>query len=429
MTQIADIVTVNVSIADTVLSRAGFGTALILSDIESAVFSARTKIYNNITEIGADFANTLDIFKAATAFFAISPRPAFLKVGRQEVGDADAAAALAAIVLEDDDWYLLLMTNHVDADLIDGNNFIKARQKIFLAESQAASLLTGGTPLAITGITRVGQVASIVTTAPHSLSDGALVEHKGADQPEYNGTFVISGASGSDYDITVVGSPTTPATGTITWEDGSVEALWNTANEQRVAMLWHHAADDQFPAAAWAARQLPKDPGASTWNFKQLTGISGSTITDLTTAEEAFLLAKSSNVYAFIGTTGVASTREGTMAGGRFIDVQRSQDWLQARIGEAILLRLLNEPKIPYTDAGGGLIRGEIVEVLQQAINFGMLGPLLNVDDGSFFDIFVPKVADQSANDRANRDFPGIVVTAQLAGAIHKTTVNVNVSV
>ena len=109
--------------------------------------------------------------------------------------------------------------------------------------------------------------------------------------------------------------------------------------------------------------------------------------------------------------------------------MQRSQDWLQARIGEGILLRLLNEPKVPYTDKGAGVIRGEIVKVLQEAINFGMLGPLLDVDDGAFFDITIPKVAAQSANDRTARNFPGIIVTAQLAGAIHQTTVNVNVSV
>ncbi len=93
------------------------------------------------------------------------------------------------------------------------------------------------------------------------------------------------------------------------------------------------------------------------------------------------------------------------------------------------MTRLLNEPKIPYTDAGGGVLQSEIAQVLQQAVNFGMLGPLLNVDDGSFWDIDVPKVADQSAASRAARDMPGIVVTAQLAGAIHSTTITVNVSV
>ena len=429
MTAIADIVTVNVNIADTVLSRAGFGTLLILADVEAAVFAARTKSYADLTAIAADFSSDLDIYKAATAFFAISPRPATFKVGRQEVGDADVTAALAAIVAEDDDFYALALTNHVEQDMLDANDFIKTRQKIFGASSQDNALKAAGAPLAVTGIVRAGQVATATTTAPHGLSDGALVEHIGADQSEYNGTFIITNTMASTYDFTVTGSPTTPATGTITWSPGAIDDLWATAGENRVHYLWHHASDSAYPEAAWFARQLPKDPGASTWNFKQLTGIAGSDIVQVTAAEEAFLLAKNSNVYAFIGTTGIAATREGTMASGRFIDVQRSEDWLQARIGEAILLRLLLEPKIPYTDAGAAVLRAEIVGVLVQAIGFGMLGPLLGVDDGSFFEIAVPKVADQPANDRANRHFPGIVVAAQLAGAIHTTTITVNVPV
>ncbi len=429
MTTIADIVTVNVSIADTVLSRAGFGTMLALADIENTVFTPRTKAYADITAIEVDFANTLDIHKLATAFFAISPRPATFKVGRQEAGDADVSAALAAIVAEDDDWYALALTNHVELDLLQAETFISTRQKIMGAGSQDATLKAAQSTASITGITRVGQVATAIAAGAHSLANGDLVKVTGANETEYNGTFVIFNITATDFDYTITGAPDTPATGTILWEAGAVDDVWATAAATRVFMLWHHASDSAYPEAAWFARQLPKDPGASTWNFKQLTGIAGSDIVQVTPAEEAFLLAKNSNVYAFIGSTGVAATREGTMASGRFIDVQRSQDWLQARIGEGILLRLLNEPKVPYTDKGAGVIRGEIVKVLQEAINFGMLGPLLDVDDGAFFDITIPKVAAQSANDRTARNFPGIIVTAQLAGAIHQTTVNVNVSV
>lgn len=429
MTQIADIVVVNVNIADTVLSRAGFGTALILADVESSVFTARTKIYNNITEIAADFDTSLDVYLAADAFFSISPRPPSLKVGRQESGDSDVTDALTSIVAEDDDWYCLLMTNHAEADVLEANDFIGSRSKIFLAESQQSALLSAGSTASITGITRVAQVATAVAAGAHSLSNGDLVTISGANQTEYNGTFIISNITSTDFDFTVTGSPTTPATGTILWAPGQVDELWNTSGENRTSMMWQHLADSEFPASAWAARQLNKDPGASTWNLKQLTGITGSTVANLTTAQEAYLLAKGSNVYTFIGATGVAATREGTMASGRFIDVQRSQDWLSARIGEEVLTLLLNEPKVPYTDAGAGLIESAIIRVVQQAIGFGMLGPLLTADDGAFWDIFVPKVASQSSSDRANRDFPGITVAVQLAGAIHSTTITVNVSV
>lgn len=429
MTAITDIVTVNVNVADTALTRAGFGTLLILADVESAVFSARTKIYNSITEIAADFATSLDVYKAASSFFAQSPRPPFLKVGRQEVADGDAATALAAIDLEDQDWYALALTNHLAVDMIEAKDFIKARKKIFIGDSADSTIKTPGAELSLTGITRVGQIATAVAAAPHSLANGDIVVISGAAEPEYNGTFVIENITANDFDYTVTGTPDTPATGTLLFAPGNVASLFNTSQENRAAILFHTNADTEFPACAWFGNRLPSDPGSSTWNFKRLASITGETLTTLSASDESFVLASKANVYSFIGNTGVAATREGTMGSGRFFDVQRSQDWIEARISEAILTRLLNEEKVPYTDAGVATLVADAITVISQAIGFGMLGPLLDSDSGEFYRIATPKVASQLAVDRANRDFPGIVITTQLAGAIHSTTFIVNVSV
>lgn len=64
-------------------------------------------------------------------------------------------------------------------------------------------------------ITRVTTTATVAHTA-HGLSNGDKVFIVGADQNEYNGTKTISNVSANAYDFTVSGSPTTPATGTIT---------------------------------------------------------------------------------------------------------------------------------------------------------------------------------------------------------------------
>ena len=429
MTQISDLVIVNVNVQDTQLTRAGFGTLLIISDIESAVFAARTKIYNNIAEVNLDFESSLDIHRALTAFFAQSPRPPTVKVGRQESGDTDLADALSIIDLEDQDYYALAHTNHLALDILQAKDFIKTRKKIHLASTSLSSELAVGSPASVTGITRVGQIATATAGGSHGLANGDIVKITGADQSAYNITAVVENITGTEFDYTVIGSPVTPATGTMFWQAASIGELLDSAQEQRTGLLWHHLADTEFPEVAWFAERLTSDPGSSTWSLKQLLGITGSTITDLTSAEEAFTLANNTNVYTFIGSTGVSATRNGTMGSGRFIDVQRSQDWIEQRISEAIVTRLLIEPKIPYTDAGVGVIEGEISKVMQQAVTFGMLGPILTSDSGEFYRVTSPKVADQSGADRAARTFPGIVVTAQLAGAIHSTTITVNVSV
>lgn len=64
-------------------------------------------------------------------------------------------------------------------------------------------------------ITRSGSTASVSHTA-HGLADGDQVFIEGATQEEYNGVFAITNVTTNAYDYTVTGSPTSPATGTIT---------------------------------------------------------------------------------------------------------------------------------------------------------------------------------------------------------------------
>jgi len=72
-----------------------------------------------------------------------------------------------------------------------------------------------GLALAVTSITRAGDVATVTTTNPHGLFSGTRVVIAGATQTEYNGTFeniIVTGASTFTY--IVVGTPASPATGT-----------------------------------------------------------------------------------------------------------------------------------------------------------------------------------------------------------------------
>ena len=64
-------------------------------------------------------------------------------------------------------------------------------------------------------ITRSGSTASVAHVA-HGMSAGQIVIVRGADQDEYNGRFSITNVSLDAYDYTVTGTPTSPATGTIT---------------------------------------------------------------------------------------------------------------------------------------------------------------------------------------------------------------------
>lgn len=73
-------------------------------------------------------------------------------------------------------------------------------------------------------ITRVTTTASVAHTT-HGMSNGDKVTIRGADQTEYNGVFTISNVTTNAYDYTVSGTPTTPATGTITATGVVIEGL------------------------------------------------------------------------------------------------------------------------------------------------------------------------------------------------------------
>jgi hypothetical protein len=63
-------------------------------------------------------------------------------------------------------------------------------------------------------ITRVDSTAT-VTASAHGLVNGQMVTISGANQPEYNGTFLIFNVQANTFDFTVPGAPYSPATGTV----------------------------------------------------------------------------------------------------------------------------------------------------------------------------------------------------------------------
>jgi len=86
-------------------------------------------------------------------------------------------------------------------------------------QKRPPKLLDAGDPEPRTssiGITRSGQTATATAAAPHSFEMFDRVVIAGAVEPEYNGTYEVTPLSETVFTYTIVGTPTTPATGTIT---------------------------------------------------------------------------------------------------------------------------------------------------------------------------------------------------------------------
>ena len=79
-------------------------------------------------------------------------------------------------------------------------------------------------------ISRVASVASVAHTG-HGMVTGDLAVIRGADQPEYNGAFVITNVTTNAYDYTVSGSPATTATGTIICSGAIISGLTDSSGD------------------------------------------------------------------------------------------------------------------------------------------------------------------------------------------------------
>ena len=75
---------------------------------------------------------------------------------------------------------------------------------------------TSDTAQSVSSLTRSGSTATVTTAAAHGYATDDWITIAGANETEYNGTFKITKTGASTFTYTVDGSPTTPATGTIT---------------------------------------------------------------------------------------------------------------------------------------------------------------------------------------------------------------------
>ena len=80
--------------------------------------------------------------------------------------------------------------------------------------------LASGVPQSVTSINRSGTTATVITAGAHGYSSGDLVIIAGAVETDYNIEAEITVTNTTTFTYTVAGSPSTPATGTITVDFG-----------------------------------------------------------------------------------------------------------------------------------------------------------------------------------------------------------------
>ena len=168
--------------------------------------------------------------------------------------------------------------------------------------------------------------------------------------------------------------------------------------------------------AALIGESAGREVGSFTYKNLILKGI---TALDKTTNELSQI--DGANAITNIEKCGDNVTTEGKCASGEYIDIIDSIDYIIGNMEYRVQKLLNNSPKIPYTDSGIGSIESEVKGVLEMAYRNGIIA-----DDAEGLPMYQTNFksrSQMSAQDRANRIYTGGNFRFDLAGAIHKVSV------
>jgi len=425
---IDNIVNVSISRDTSSVSRAGFGTPLILGTNKG--FTALSSVYGSYNDVLLDFNASDPEALAASAVFSQTITVKQLMIGRRATSD------LTVITID------TVLPNTTYTCTVNGVvfSFVSDISPLDteIALGLASAIQAGSEPVTASdnvdgSFDLTADVASVVySVTVDSKSSMAFVEtdtvandisNISLENDSWYGLVLTSRVEADQLaaaayietqsKIFFAGSADADIADTTNAADSTtIAAVFKSLGYARSAVFYHPAAATEYIEAAMFGVILPLDPGAYTAALKDLSGIAKDSITP---TQRTNILAKNANMYSEVG--GVGIVEFGTVGEGEYIDVIILVDWIDARMTEGVFSLLARLPKVPYTDAGIAAVEGEMKKVLQLGQSFGGIAL-----DPSFV-INVPLASEISQADKAARTLNGVSFSATLTGAIHAVNI------
>lgn len=433
---IDSIVTLNISRSAAAVSRAGFGTALILGSNATGWGTDRVRTYTSPAALLDDGFETGDMeYKAALALYSQPNKPTRFKVGKRAAGAAVAQVttftpnvsvqAEQDFVVEINDEVYTLTSDDTPtaAEIVSGLIAMINADDVPVTASGTNTLILTSDTAGMGFRTASSANMSGVLTTPNVGIQSDLNEIKAIDNDWYGlilcdrtANTIVQAAAWIQAERKVFVACSSDSA-VIAAGTSDVASRLKAAGYDRT--LYLYSADQaNMPEGAVLGNALPYTPGSYTLKFKTLVGI---TVDALTESQITIAKGKNANVYTTVA--GAGMLEEGIVASGEFFDVIVGIDWIHVNMQADIFQGLRDVPKIPYTDVGASVIEAKIRKRLQLAVSAQILA-----EDPAFSVTTLPR-ADQDPADKAARRWGGWQFTGTLAGAIHAVAVNGYVSV
>ncbi len=182
-------------------------------------------------------------------------------------------------------------------------------------------------------------------------------------------------------------------------------------------------AEEDIPEAnkyinvAAAVKWLSYESGTETAAYKALSGIRPSV---LTTDEMKTLEKLKLNYFITVG--GKNITMGGTVLGDEWADIIRFRDWLKNDMQVRVVNAVIENAKIPFSDAGIAMYENQMLASLKAGQSKGGIAQEEYDNDGNVIPAYktiVPLASSLTATEKSTRRINGLKFKARLAGAIH----------
>lgn len=176
------------------------------------------------------------------------------------------------------------------------------------------------------------------------------------------------------------------------------------------------------PVAALVGETAGRAAGSFTYKNLMLSGVPAQDLTD----SQIEAIHKKGGI-TFVAKAGDNVTSEGKVAGGEYIDIIDSEDFIIQQLAFKTQRVLNTSSKVPYDNNGIALLESVAKGVLQDAYNNGMI--VTNPDGTPGYSVNYALREDTKATDRANRKYIGGNFSFALTGAIHEVEITGSITV
>ncbi len=444
-TVVDDIVQVTITRESSAVSRAGFGTPLLVS--VHTRFAERLRIYEGgsiLADMVADGFVTTDVaYLQAQAALSVSPRPSRIAIGR-----AVAAAAQSIdfnVNATADGNYTITLNGVAHTHAASGQTATQIKDALIAliqAGTQAAvlSAITQDTDTLRVTADQAGNAFTYSATGPGGTADitetvvvagNGPVDDMDAIEAEnaedwYGFAFdtrdeelILDLAAWCEARIRLFSATSSDADVPANTA-GNVLLRLQALGYRQTFYTWNDPTSELYIDAAFLARgsvaDLDARGGQITWANKELSGQEPDVLTG---AERSAIHAANGNTYE--RRAGKNITREGQVVQGDYIDVTTTIHWLDSRMTEDVFACITGtSTKIPFTQAGIDLIEAVVRRRLQIAVDNGHLRS---------FTVTIPSIDEVLDTDLEDRTLRNVQFSAELAGAIHRVIINGRISV